>query len=70
MPGGPVDDIGVEEQLVDLAGSGGIELAEHHRWVASTSASSGPASGRTARTSASASVGRYSGRCPAVAGGI
>lgn len=33
MPGATIKDVGVEEQLVDLAGGGGIEFAEHYRRV-------------------------------------
>jgi hypothetical protein len=30
MAGAPVEDVGVNEQLVDLAGANGVEVAEHH----------------------------------------
>ncbi len=34
MAGAPVEDIGGDQQLVDLAGAGGVEVAEHHGGMA------------------------------------
>lgn len=34
VPGHGVEHVGLGEQLIDLGGCGGVELAEHHRRVA------------------------------------
>jgi hypothetical protein len=59
VPGTAVEDLGSEEQLVDLPGGDSVKLAEHQGGMPRISASCGPASGRTARTSVNASDGRY-----------
>lgn len=56
-----IKNVGGKEQLVDLGGSCGVEFAQDYRGVAQDFGELRRGIGRTARTSARARVGRYSG---------